>query len=190
MQPLVATPTVPRIELGSPPTDPVESERSCAVPRNDPGSQAFQPKPRQVQWAVDRAVSGQLTELRPVNWRNLGNASSYSAQGLFPRVPLAGGGTIPPQVVLGVLAQESNLWQASRYTAPGSTGNPLVGDFYGSRPEEDQAENVIWSIDFDDADCGYGVGQITDGMRLAGTNARTKPRFRSRNRGRSHWTTR
>lgn len=152
--------------LGSP-NDPIEAERSCAVPRNDPASQAYQPKPRQVQWAVDRAVSGQLTERRPANWRNLGMAE-YAPQTMFPRVALVGGGAIPPQVMLGVLAQESNLWQASRYTAPGSTGNPIIGDFYGSRPGSGEPDHVIWDINFPDADCGYGVGQITDGMRLAG----------------------
>lgn len=153
------------------PHDPVESERYCAVPRNDPNNQAYQPKPRQVEWAVDRAVKGQLTETRPANWRNLG-MPAYSPQGLFPRVSLVGGGTIPPQIVLGVLTQESNLWQASRYTAPGNTGNPLIGDFYGSRGSS------IWDIDFAGADCGYGVGQITDGMRLAGherTDASGRP---------------
>jgi hypothetical protein len=152
--------------LGSP-NDPIEAERTCAVPRNDPASQAYQPKPRQVQWAVDRAVSGQLLEQRPANWRNLGMAE-YTPQVMFPRVALAGGGSIPPQVMLGVLAQESNLWQASRYTAPGSTGNPIIGDFYGSRPSDGEPDNSIWNIDFAEADCGYGVGQITDGMRLAG----------------------
>jgi len=150
--------------------DPVEAERYCAVPRNDPNNQAYQPKPRQVEWAVDRAVKGQLTETRPANWRNLG-MPAYSAQGLFPKVDLVGapGATIPPQVVLGVLMQESNLWQASRYTAPGNTGNPLIGDFYGYR-----SGTSIWDIDYTEADCGYGVGQITDGMRLAG-HERTDP---------------
>ncbi|HEU5222502.1 MAG TPA: SGNH/GDSL hydrolase family protein [Candidatus Lumbricidophila sp.] len=151
----------------APAESPIDSDATCAVPRNDPHNQVYQPKPRQVQWAVDRAVSGQLTELRPTNWRNLG-MPPYSPQGILPPVALVGGGTIPPQVLLGVLAQESNLWQASRYTAPGSTGNPLIGDFYGSRPEVGEPDSVIWNVDFADADCGYGVGQITDGMRLAG----------------------
>ncbi|GAB2690850.1 hypothetical protein GCM10027071_00060 [Microbacterium marinum] len=142
------------------PNELPESERTCAVPRNDPNNQAYQPKPRQVEWAVNRAVLGQLTETRPANWRNLG-MPSYSAQGLFPRVTLAGGGTIPPQISLAVLMQESNLWQASRFTSPGNTGNPLIGDYYGNR-------GTPWEVHFTYADCGYGVGQITDGMRLAG----------------------
>jgi hypothetical protein len=32
-------------------TDPVEAERTCSVPRNDPRNQALQPKPRQAEWA-------------------------------------------------------------------------------------------------------------------------------------------
>ncbi|GAB2471290.1 GDSL-type esterase/lipase family protein [Xylanimonas ulmi] len=144
------------------PHNPVEDERSCSIPRNDPVNQAYQPKPRQVEWAVDRAVKGELTETRPANWRNLGMAS-YSPQAMFPPVPLVGGGTIPPQIVLGVLMQESNLWQASRYTAPGNTGNPLIGSYYGNRNAAS-----IWEIDYGQADCGYGIGQITDGMRLPG----------------------
>jgi len=150
------------------PHDPVEAERTCAVPRNDPANQAYQPKPRQVEWAVDRAVKGELTETRPEDWRNLG-MEAYSPQSMFKPIPLVGGGTIPPQIVLGVLLQESNLWQASRYTAPGNTGNPLIGDYYGNRPAKS-----IWDINFSGADCGYGIGQITDGMRLAG-HERTDP---------------
>ena len=142
--------------------NPVEAERYCAVPRNDPHNQAYQPKPRQVEWAVNRAVKGELTQVRPANWRNLGMAS-YSPQAMFPKRDLIGGGNIPPQIVLGVLAQESNLWQASRFTAPGNTGNPLMGDYYGTR-----ATGSIWEIDYEEADCGYGIGQITDGMRVPG----------------------
>jgi putative cell wall-binding protein len=147
------------------PTDPVELERACAVPRNDPQNQALQPKPRQVEWAVDQAVVGRLTTSRPDNWRNLG-MTAYSPQGLFPRRTLSGGGTIPAQIVLGVLAQESNLWQASVYTTPGVTGTPLIGNYYGN--DRSAPEDSFWDLSFPSADCGYGVGQITDGMRLAG----------------------
>lgn len=153
---------------GGDPNDPVEDERSCSIPRNDPDNQAYQPKPRQVEWAVNRAVKGELLELRPANWRNLG-MPAHRAQQMYPPVALAGGGEIPSQIVLGVLMQESNMWQASRYTAPGNTGNPLIGDFYGYRAGEN-----IWDIDYEHADCGYGVGQITDGMRLQGLG-RTDP---------------
>jgi len=154
------------------PHDPVEDERYCSVPRNDPNNQAYQPKPRQVEWAVDRAVKGELTRTsRTESWGNLG-IEPFSPQGVFPRVALAGGGgkTMPPQIVLGVLMNESNLWQADRYTAPGNAGNPLIGNFYGNRGKFDGTTiyKTIWDVDFADADCGYGVGQITDGMRLAG----------------------
>src|SRR5262249_35326255 len=36
------------------PTEPVEAEAYCSVPRNDPANQALQPKPRQVEWAIDQ----------------------------------------------------------------------------------------------------------------------------------------
>jgi hypothetical protein len=146
-------------------TSPVEAERACAVPRNDPASQTLQPLPRQVEWAVDRAVTGNLTVARPANWMNLGMAA-YTPQGMFPPRALAGGGKVPAQVLLGILAQESNLWQASKYTLPGVTGNPLVGVFYGNNVAANNGD--LWAVDFTNADCGYGVGQITDGMRLAG----------------------
>jgi putative cell wall-binding protein len=146
-------------------TDPVDAERACAVPRNDPSNQALQPKPRQVEWAVGRAVKGTLTAARPANWKNLG-MTAYTPQSLFPKPALSGGGTIPAQIVLGVLSQESNLWQASAHTTPGVTGNPLIGSFYGN--DRFAGEDTFWDIDFADADCGYGVAQITDGMRLAG----------------------
>ena len=142
-------------------TDPVESERYCSVPRNDPTNQVMQPKPRQVEQAVNMATAGILTKTSATVQRTLGN---ISPQGMFPRPALVGGGHVPSQVVLGILAQESNMWQADKYTSPGSLGNPLVGDFYGNR----SAGSSFWSIDFSKADCCYGVGQITDGMYMPG----------------------
>ncbi|MWV75544.1 GDSL-type esterase/lipase family protein [Rathayibacter rathayi] len=148
------------------PTNPVESERACSVPRNDPGNQAYQPKPRQVEWAVDMAVKGLLTNDRPANWQGQ-NLGVYAPQKIFPKPTLDGGGEIPAQIVLGVLTQESNLWQASRYTTPGETGNPLIGNFYGNSRTADGP--AFWSTNFlAAADCGYGVSQITDRMRLSG----------------------
>lgn len=151
--------------VGSP-TDPVEEERTCSVPRNDPHNQALQPKPRQAEWAVDQAITDSLHLTREANWKNLG-MPAYDPQGLFPSVPLEGGGRIPAQVMLGVLAQESNIWQAARYALPGVTANPLIGNYYGrdiynENPDDD------WDIHWENADCGYGVAQVTDGMRLAG----------------------
>lgn len=151
----------------SSPSLPAEEERTCAVPRNDPSKQVLQPKPRQVEWAVNRIVAGQLTIKRPANWNSSGMAA-YAPGTMFPKKSLNGGGSIPSQVLLGVLAQESNLWQASRYTSPGETGNPLIGNYYGNDLSASVSSSEFWKVSFANADCGYGVGQITDGMRLAG----------------------
>ncbi|WP_103512812.1 hypothetical protein [Streptomyces sp. SM13] len=149
----------------------VESERVCSVPRNDPGNQAMQPKPRQVEWAVNQAIRGELDRhaTRHANWKNLG-MPVYSPQSLFPRMPLEGGGlgdTVPAQVMLGVTAQESNMWQASRVAVPGVTGNPLIGNYYGIDYYDGDTSNE-WDIDWSEADCGYGITQVTDHMRMAG----------------------
>ncbi|MBB5868384.1 hypothetical protein F4553_001763 [Allocatelliglobosispora scoriae] len=151
--------------VGSP-SNPVEAERTCSVPRNDAWNQVMQPKPRQVEWAVDQAVRNVLTVARPANWKNLG-MPAYTPQGLFPPVGLSGGGYVPAQVMLGIAAQESNLWQATGRALPGMTGNPLVGNFYG-REIYDADPGNDWDIHWSGADCGYGIMQFTDGMRLAG----------------------
>jgi len=149
---------------------PVDPDRTCSVPRNDPRNQVMQPKPRQVEWAVDQAVRDRLTVRRPANWKNLG-MPEYTPQGLFPSRPLVGGGKVPAQVLLGIIAQESNMWQATGQVLPGVTGNPLIGNYYGREIYDGDARND-WIINFGRADCGYGVSQVTDGMRLAG---REKP---------------
>ena len=159
-----------RVAAAGSPTDPVEDERYCSVARNDVRNQTMQPKPRQVEWAVNQAVRGVLTTSRPANWKNLG-MPAYTPQGLFPSRALSGGGYVPSQVFLGVIAQESNMWMAPGSVVPGVTGNPLIGNYYGLDIYDASSAND-WDIDFTDADCGYGVTQITDGMRLAG---RTKP---------------
>jgi hypothetical protein len=145
-------------------TDPVDHDRSCSIPRNDVGIQVYQPHWSQVEWAADLAVRGLLTIQRPADWKHSGMPAAWSPQQMFPSVNLTGGGHVPAQILLGVLAQESNLWQASFHVAEGVTGNPLIGNYYGVRDG--------WGIDWADADCGYGVAQVTDGMRMAG---RTKP---------------
>lgn len=157
------------IQAGSP-SNPVEAERYCSVPRNDPRNQAMQPKPRQVEWAADQAITNVLTVSRPANWKNLG-MPAYTPQGLFPPIALAGGGRVPAQVFLGIIAQESNMWQAPGSVVPGVTGNPLIGNYYGLELYNDTPADD-WIIRWDQADCGYGVSQVTDGMRLAG---REKP---------------
>lgn len=156
-------------------TVPGDPNRTCSVPPNDPGTQVLQPKPRQVEWAVNRAVEGNLTISRPADWNHSG-LPAYTPQGMFPRPALSGGGTVPVQVLLGVLAQESNLWQASRYTNPGQAGNPLVGLFYGNDRYAGYEDSSFWEIDFPEADCGYGVGQITDDMRIGGGLTSTEQR--------------
>ena len=143
-----------------------EPTATCAVARNDARTQVYQPTPRQVEWAVDQAVVGNLLTARPANWKQSG-LPSYTPQVMFPNPTLHGGGRVPAQVLLGILAQESNLWQASGHALSGEFGNPLVGDFYG--------RDGGWTIDYSQADCGYGIGQVTDGMRKGQMDA-TKQR--------------
>lgn len=140
-----------------------ETEPTCGVARNDPGAMALQPSPRRVEWAVDQAVMGNLTVARPANWNQSG-LPSWSPQGMFPLPALAGGGHIPPQVLLGIVAQESNMWQTS-HALTGEFGNTLIGDYYGRRWVQEN-NGATWGINYDHADCGYGIGQITDGMRV------------------------
>ncbi|MFG1977947.1 SGNH/GDSL hydrolase family protein [Nonomuraea fuscirosea] len=147
-------------------TTPVDAEAYCGVPRNDARSQVYQPTPRQVEWAADQAVVGNLTMTRPSNWKQSG-LPAWSPQGLFPPLALEGGGRVPVQVFLGIMSQESNLWQASGHVLPGVTGNPLIGNYYGRQVYNDNAGDD-WVIRWAESDCGYGITQITDGMRKAG----------------------
>ncbi|WP_234323421.1 SGNH/GDSL hydrolase family protein [Streptomyces sp. NRRL F-2580] len=163
----------------APANDTVDADRFCSVPRNDPRKQAFQPTPRQVEWAVDQTVIGQLNKgaTRPANWKNTGMAA-YAPQSLFPLTTLDGdpNGTpdrgdewhVPSQVLLGITAQESNMWQATRYAVPGVTANSLIGNFYGVKYAANGTQTDPWAIDWADADCGYGITQVTDGMRVHG----------------------
>ena len=125
--------------------DPISSDGVCAIPRNDPAIQAYQPRPAEVEWAVDRGVQQTIAKD-------------------FPLLALNGGGRVPAQVMLGILAQESNFWQASRYTVPGVTGDPLIANYYGM-DSSNEAEDAWWQINYNNADCGYGIAQVTDGMR-------------------------
>ncbi|UQI49729.1 GDSL-type esterase/lipase family protein (plasmid) [Streptomyces sp. HU2014] len=153
--------------------NPVDADRTCAVPRNDPKKQAFQPTPRQVEWAVDQAIVGRLNKgaTRSANWKDTG-MPAYGPQSLFPLRSLNGGSGedwhIPAQVMLGITAQESNMWQAKGYVVPGVTGNPLIGNYYGTKYASNGQQPDPWAIDWSKADCGYGVTQVTDGMRLPG----------------------
>ncbi|HEX8509900.1 MAG TPA: hypothetical protein VF635_10465, partial [Propionibacteriaceae bacterium] len=134
------------------------AEPTCAVPRNDPKVQPLQPSPDQVEWAIDQAVHGRLMVNRPANYLKSG-LPAYQPQVLFEPTKLVGGGTVPANVMLGIVAQETNMSQASWHAVPGDTGNPLVGSYYGNAGNLDV-------IDYAKADCGYGIGQVTDGMRV------------------------
>jgi hypothetical protein len=86
---------------------------------------------------------------------------------MFPSKTLSGGGNVPAQIMLGILAQESNLYQASWHAVDGETGNALnSAGFYGL----DLANPDPTKIDWTRTDCGYGVGQVTTGMRTADTD--------------------
>ncbi|MDX8035359.1 hypothetical protein SK803_34555 [Lentzea sp. BCCO 10_0856] len=151
--------------------DMSEAAATCAIKRNDLGKQVYQPKPKQVEWAANWAVYGQLKDnaQRANNWHNNGQGFGYTPQTMFPPIPLknTNNGTVPVQVLLGILGQESNLWQASKLVLPGEYANPLIGNYYGN-DIYNGTEADDWDIDFSKADCGYGVSQTTDGMRLAG----------------------
>lgn len=130
---------------------------TCLVNRNDVEDQALQPSANMVEWATDQAVHGNLTVSRPSNYLAAGEPA-YTPQGLFPKIGLTGGGTVPAQVMLGILAQESNFKQASWHAVPGDGGNPLTGDYYGN------ADSIHYYPNFGTSDCGYGVAQVTSGM--------------------------
>ncbi|MFJ5590793.1 hypothetical protein ACIQCG_13665 [Streptomyces noursei] len=150
--------------------DPRDTDRWCSVSRNDMSVQALQPTPNQVEWAVDMAVRGELRSqwLRQGDYRSQAGLGSLDPQGLFPLPTLKGGGRIPANVLLGILAQESNLWQAESGAIPGQMGNPLaaVDGYYGHNTKDPLLG--YWRINWEKSDCGYGVGQVTDGMRLKG----------------------
>lgn len=152
------------------PNSTVDNDRTCSQPRNDPNQQAYQPTPNQVEWAVDMAVRGNLTSayVRQGGWRSAAGLGTVDPQGMFPLPGLVGtdGGRIPAQVLLGVLAQESNLWQAEGGALPGQTSSTLASTngFYG-HPSDPATPEDHWLIDWSKTDCGYGIGQQTDGMK-------------------------
>ncbi|GAA2243386.1 hypothetical protein GCM10010413_52730 [Promicromonospora sukumoe] len=143
------------------------NERACGVTRGEPRLQAMQPRPRQVEWAVNQLVQGTLDEAYYPEgrggWRTRVEKSDVAPGVLLDLPPLAGPKTvadIPPQVILGIAMSESNMQQAAKSVVPGVTGNPLIGNYWGV--------NDGWDIDFTEADCGYGVMQVTDGMVVNG----------------------
>jgi hypothetical protein len=145
-----------------PSTTTTSPDATCAVSVDDPAVQAYQPDYQQVEWAADQAVHGDLTTARPAGLYG-SSLPSYTPDGWFPLPPLTGGGTIPAQVLLGVLTQESNLEQASTHVIQGQTSNPLTSfNWFGNWVNGVEGNTVNWSH----SDCGYGIGQVTTGMCL------------------------
>ncbi|MFD5033535.1 hypothetical protein ACFWM0_24475 [Streptomyces sp. NPDC058405] len=152
---------------------PKKNQTRLVTVGNDPKKQGFQPTPCQVEWAVDQAVVGTLNKgaSRAANWKNTGMAA-YAPQSLFPPTSMTGGSGedwhVPAQVMLGVTAQESNMWQATRLAVPGVTANSLIGNFYGIEYSSSGEQTDPGAINFAEAECGYGITQVTDGMRMHG----------------------
>ncbi|MFF2077438.1 RHS repeat-associated core domain-containing protein [Kitasatospora sp. NPDC058162] len=150
----------------------------CAVDRLAENRQVMQPGTAQVSWAIEMAEQGLLAGsayTRPAGFANLGLAA-YAPNGDFARVPLKhpAGDTfdsVPRSVYQAIVAQESNYSQASWHALPGIPGGALVGDYYGAR-------GSISKMDYTKADCGYGLGQVTNGMSKGDTvysvNGQTK----------------
>jgi RHS repeat-associated protein len=142
----------------------------CSVARLQPTLEAMQPSNAKVNWAVQMAEQGLLagsTYSRPANFANMGLAS-YSPSSDFPPISLShpsgsSWSTVPRSVMLAIAAQESNFNQASWHALPGIAADPLIADYYG-------AGNAIGTIDYPNADCGYGVGQVTTGMSATDTS--------------------
>lgn len=143
---------------------------ACSVPRNNPTFQVKQPGSAQVDWAVQMAEQNLLVGsayTRPANYNNMGLVA-YAPNSDFPAIALqhASGdtwNTVPRSVYEAVLAQESNWDQASWHALPGIAGNPLIADYYG-------AAGAINTINYAAADCGYGIGQVTTGMKAGDTS--------------------
>lgn len=119
--------------------------------------------------AADLAVKGALTVPRHAGWNGTDPnvLPAYTPQDMFPPHDLIGGGQVPAQIVLGVMAQESNMWQAGGGTTDGESGNFNQGGFYGKN-------SGLNSVNFGRADCGYGAMQVTTGMKVSeGTSVYT-----------------
>ncbi|MER7707803.1 RHS repeat-associated core domain-containing protein [Kitasatospora sp. NPDC097605] len=162
----------------APPAALAAAAPKCAVDRLAENRQVMQPGTAQVSWAIQMAEQGLLTGAaytRPAGYANLGLAA-YAPNGDFARVPLKHPASdtfdsVPRSVYQAIVAQESNFSQASWHALPGIAGGALVGDYYG-------AGGSISKMDYAKADCGYGLGQVTNGMSKGDTvysvNGQTK----------------
>lgn len=145
----------------------------CSIPRLQPNLEAMQPSNAQVNWATQMDEQGLLTGAtysRPANFANMGLVA-YAPSSDFPPVPLSHPSsstttTVPRSVMLAIEAQESNFNQASWHALPGIAGDPLIADYYG-------VVDSISTIDYPNADCGYGVAQVTTGMAASDTSIST-----------------
>jgi lysophospholipase L1-like esterase len=186
-----AVETVPRLDLAAAGGPVVTAARpsaratgttppACAVPREDLWNQVPQPNSAQIQWAVQQAVRGWLVPgdipARPAAPQDYEIADSQPLPTFYPNVDfpppaIAGnpGAVVPPQVIYGILAQESNWNQASWHALAGYGGDPLVANYYGSSDPANPTD-----INYAKADCGYGVAQITDLMRAGAANVNTQ----------------
>jgi|GEM_PF-1014687 len=160
----------PKTGKPGPATPNTAQAPTCAVPRLDENKQVMQPSPAQANWAAQLAEQGLLTAAngysRPAGWDNLGLVA-YAPSDDFAPIPLshpAGSTTtlVPRSVYEAIMAQESNFSQASWHAPKGMAGDPLIADYYG-------AAGDIISINYAGADCGYGIGQVTAGMRVGDT---------------------
>jgi hypothetical protein len=140
----------------------------CAVGRNDPRIQAMQPSPEQVAWAANMAGRGQLQGqyARPSTYANLNLSTGYSPSLDFPLPAPFGpnGQSIPREVLEAIYAQESNFNQATWHSMQGVAGNPLIADYYAAGGGY-LIGAVTDSTGAPNPDCGYGLGQVTTGMR-------------------------
>jgi len=143
---------------------------TCSVARLQPNLQAMQPSNAQVDWATQMAEQGLLTGsayTRPANYANMGLVA-YAPSDDFSPIPLdhpSSGtwSTVPRSVMVAIESQESNFNQASWHALPGLSADPLIADYYG-------AGDAIDTIDYPNADCGYGVAQVTTGMHADDTS--------------------
>jgi hypothetical protein len=157
--PVVASADSSAASNTDPATTTTSPDRTCAISVDDPTIQAYQPEFNQVEWAADQAVHGDLTAT---------DAAGYTPDSLFSLPGLSDGGTVPAQVLLGVLTQESNLEQASVHVIQGQYSNPLISfNWFGNWVDENDSYTETDTINWAAADCGYGIGQITTGMCLA-----------------------
>lgn len=141
----------------------------CSIPRLESDLESMQPSNAQVNWATQMDEQGLLAGsayTRPANYANMGLVA-YAPSSDFPPIALSHPSgssqtTVPRSVMLAIEAQESNFNQASWHALPGIAADPLIADYYG-------VVDSISTIDYPNADCGYGIAQVTDGMAASDT---------------------